>query len=70
MELSLVLNIITAFLYWFIVYDEMTTRYKWDDVIGRRVLIHLGFLHILPLITTLINFIISNIAFIEDDWKY
>ena len=70
MELSLIINIITAFLYWFVVYDEMTVKYKWDEPKGRKILIHLSFLHLIPLATTLINFLISNVAFVEGDWKY
>lgn len=68
MELALVINIMSAFLYWFIWYDEMTEKMTWDDPRGRKILIHLAFLHIIPLATTIVNFLISNIAFLEKDW--
>jgi hypothetical protein len=63
MEIALITNIISTFIYWFVIKDEVTSKLNWRDDIERRLLIHLAFLHLVPLIVTLINFFMTNIAF-------
>jgi hypothetical protein len=70
MELALVATIISSFMYWFVVKDEATSKLDWKKDNDRKIIIHLAFLHVVPLLTTLINFLISNIAFLNRDWVY
>lgn len=47
----------------------MTAQYSWSNPVHYKILLHLTFLHIIPLCTTVANFLLTNVILIDRDWQ-
>jgi hypothetical protein len=67
MEIAMALTVLSAILYWSVVYDDMRKLFKWSNFYDRQFQLFLTLLHIMPLLSTVINYLISDVEFLKRD---
>lgn len=67
MEMAMTMCVLSAILYWTVIYQDMRNVYKWDNVYDRQFLMFLTCLHLLPLISVAINYLLSDVEFLKRD---
>jgi hypothetical protein len=70
MELAFTLTVLSAILYWNAFYDDMMKLYKWGNYYDGQFMMFLTFLHIVPIVSTLINYLLSDVEFLKKDVTY
>ena len=67
MEMAMTMCVLSAILYWTVIYSDMKNVYKWDNHYDRQFLLFLTALHLLPLISVVINYLLSDVEFLKRD---